>query len=494
MTPLEHQTRLRLLVLADLAPQWGIDRAIDPLAVDGPAGVDAALRTLAPELTLSLPGRAADTAGPRELPVTLRFTRLADFAPDALARAVREAAPPSSGASGGDPLDALLSQVDLPAAGDPQVAGLLGNERLRALEAAWRGVALLAARTGPAVRLEILPAGREDFLDVFWERVFPAEHEGTSEAALSAVVLGYEFDRGPADIEVLRHAGRMGESLRVPFLGSVGPGFWGIRQARLLATLPDLVRRVEGSEYAKWNGLRREEAALWLCLAANRPTVRGAWGSGGESDRPLHAPGGFALGAALAGSFTAAGVRFPLTGAQSPGRLDDLAGPEPVEVLLPDQKALELSRVGLAPLVARKGEPGAFFAAAPTLQVFKRYTEEEASRSAAAVTTLTYQAFAGAAAHALQTVCRDLGGGLEAEEVRRQATDGLRAFLDTAGSSGAGAEAGEEGAEDISEEIQVEVQAPAESPDVWEVLARLRPAFSISGSRADLVLGSAVPR
>lgn len=490
MTPPEHQTRLRLLVLADLVPQLGIDRAIDPLAVDGPAGADAALATLAPELTLSLPNRAADTAGPRELPVTLRFTRLADFAPDALARAVREATPPPSG---GDPLDALLSQVDLPAAGDPRVASLLGNERLRALEAAWRGVALLAARTGPAVRLEILPAGREDFLDVFWERVFPAEHEGTSEVPLSAVVLGYDFDRGPADVEVLRHAGRMGESLRVPFLGAVGPGFWGIRQARLLATLPDLVRRVEGSEYAKWNGLRREEAALWLCLAANRPTVREAWGVGGESDRPLHAPGGFALGAALARSFTAAGVRFPLTGPRSPARLDDLPGPEPVEVLLPDQKALELSRVGLAPLVARKGEPGAFFAAAPTLQVFKRYTEEEASRSAAAVTTLTYQAFAGAAAHALQTVCRNLGGGLEAEEVRRQATEGLRAFLDTAGSSGAGAEA-EEGAEEISEEIQVEVQAPAESPDVWEVLARLRPAFPISGSRADLVLGSAVPR
>jgi type VI secretion system protein ImpC len=459
-TPVAHRTVLRLLVLADLAP----GREGGPLAVDGPAGVDAALAAHAPELTLS--GRQ------------IRFTRLADFHPDALARALAADSPP---AATGDPLDSLLAQVDLPA-GVPAagVAEILGNEQLRALEAAWRGVALLAARTGPAIRLEILPAGREDFLGVFWDRVFDEEHEGDSEIPLSAVVLGYEFDRSPADVDLLRNLGRMGDSLRVPFLGAVGPAFWGIRQAKLLATLPDLVRRLEGSEYAKWNGLRREEVALWLCLAANRPTVRDAWSAG---DRPLHAPGGFALGAVLAQSFTAAGVRLPLTGPHPPARLDDLVPTEPVEVQLPDQKALELSRVGLAPLVARKGEPGAFFSAMPMLQIHKRYTEAEASRSAAAVATLSYQVFAGAAAHALQGLGRDLGPGQPAEEVQRRAEEEMAAFLATAGP-------------EFSEvpQVQVEIQSPAEAPDVWEVMARLRPSFPISGAEVDLVLGSLVPR
>jgi type VI secretion system protein ImpC len=473
-TPVKHRTVLRLLVLADLAP----GREAGPLAVDGPAGVDAALAELAPELTLAVPGAAG--AVPR--PVSLRFTRLADFQPDALARAL--AAPPSTEGGG---LDDLLSQVDLPAGvAAAGVTAVSGNERLRALEAAWRGVALLAARTGPAVRLEILPASREDFLGVFWDRVFDVEHEGGVEIPLSAVILGYEFDRGPADVDVLRNLGRMGDSLRVPFLGAVGPAFWGIRQAKLLATLPDLVRRLEGSEYAKWNGLRREEAALWLCLAANRPTVRAAWG---EHDQPLHAPGGFALGAVLAQSFTAAGVRLPLTGPRPPARLDDLAPTEPVEVLLPDQKALELSRVGLAPLVARKGEPGAFFAGVPTLQIQKRYDREEASRSAAAVATLSYQVFAGAAAHALQGIGRDLAGQ-PAEVVQQRAEEEMSAFLATAGAAPAASEAPEVQVP----EVQVEIQVPDEAPDVWEVLARLRPSFPISGAEVDLVLGSIVPR
>lgn len=472
-TPVKHRTVLRLLVLADLAP----GRETGPLAVDGPAGVDAALAELAPELTLAVPGAAG--AAPR--PVTLRFTRLADFHPDALGRPDQITGGPPPAATG-DPLDALLSQVDLPAGvAAAGVSAVAGNERLRALEAAWRGVALLAARTGPAVRLEILPASREDFLGVFWDRVFDVEHEGGAEIPLSAVILGYEFDRGPADVDVLRNLGRMGDSLRVPFLGAVGPAFWGIRQAKLLATLPDLVRRLEGSEYAKWNGLRREEAALWLCLAANRPTVREARG---EHDQPLHAPGGFALGAVLAQSFTAAGVRLPLTGPRPPARLDDLASTEPVEVLLPDQKALELSRVGLAPLVARKGEPGAFFAGVPTLQIQKRYDREEASRSAAAVATLSYQVFAGAAAHALQGIGRDLAGQ-PAEVVRRRAEEEMSAFLATAGAAPAASEV---------PEVQVEIQAPDEASDVWEVLARLRPSFPISGAEVDLVLGSIVPR
>ena len=476
-TPDARRTILRVLVLADLAPR----REGGPLAVDGPAGVDAALAALAPELTLPLPS----SPDSKELQVSLRFTRLADFHPDAISRTLAAAGPPPAATE--DPLDSLLAQVDLPA-GVPAagVAGIAGHERLRALEAAWRGVALLAARTGPAVRLEILPASREDFLGVFWDRIFDEEHEGGSETPLSAVVLGYEFDRSPADVELLRNLGRMGDSLRVPFLGAVGPAFWGIRQAKLLATLPDLARRLEGSEYAKWNGLRREEVALWLCLAANRPTVRDAWS---PNDRPLHAPGGFALGAVLAQSFAAAGVRLPLTGPHPPARLDDLVATEPVEVPLSDQKALELSRAGLAPLVARKGEPGAFFSAVPTLQIPKRYDQEEASRAAAAVATLSYQVFAGAAAHALQGLGRDLGPGNAAEEVQRRAEEEMAAFLATAG------EPSSAGAPQVQvPEVQVEIQSPADAPDVWEVMARLRPSFPISGAEVDLVLGSLVPR
>lgn len=532
---------LRLLALADLAP----GREAGPLAVAaGAAGVDAALAEIAPALAFAVPDRLG--TGAKELDVALRFTRLDDFHPEALARAVpvlaglaaarglleacqrgeiepAEAARRLPEALGphvplstplrpqekreeavSSPLDSLLSQVELPSGAGAaplrerplagllagpfdrgalseviaeldrrigrQVAEIAGAERLRELEAAWRGVRLLAGRAGETVRLEVLAAGRDSFLDAFFDAVFEAEHEGAAEVPLAAVVLGWEMDRGPADLETLRNLARIGESLRVPFLGAVGPAFWGIRQAKLLANLPDLTRKAEGSEYAKWNGLRREEISLWLCLAANRFALRDAWT--GEGD-PLWGSGAWALGAILAQAFAAGGVRFPMAG---------LPAAAPLEVALSDQKALEIARVGLAPLLVRRGETEAHFSALPSVHLPKRYDREEATHSAWAVATLPFQAFAGVAAHELQVLAREMGAGLAAEEVKRRFEEGMLAFL--------------AGAEEAPgpEEAQVEVQSPPDAPDVWEVLVRLRPRFEISGAAVDLVLGSFVPR
>jgi type VI secretion system protein ImpC len=546
---------LRLLAVADLAPGRTAGPPL-PLAADtadaaGTAGVDAAMAELSPALAFAVPSHLG--AGPKEIQVACRFRALADFAPGALARAVpvlsellaaREDLPRPAGeagnapsppaADGSDPLAALLAQVELPpdaaalarlplaellarpAAAERtaeidrrltrQLAEIAAAPPLQALEAAWRGVAFLAARaarSGGRVQLEILATDREALLDTFYDQVFGVEHDGASPVALSAVVLGWELDRGPADVEDLRHLARMGDSLRVPFLGAAGPGFWGIRQAGLLANLPDLVRKAEGSEYAKWNGLRREEASHWLCLAANRILLRGAWGESaatrearagfdwreaGPADRPLWGSGAWALGAVLAQAFTAAGLRFPMTGPEPPAQLTDFAAmasaaiATPIEVLLSDQKALEIARVGLAPLIAKKGEAAAHFPALPAVHLAKRYDRDEATRQAAAQATLPYQAFAGAAAHALEAVGREVPSGLGADEVRSRLETGLRAFL------------GVEAAESTAEAVEIEVQDDPESPDVWAVHARLRPGFAILGSDVDLVLGSAVPR
>jgi type VI secretion system protein ImpC len=537
---------LRLLTVADLAPGR---TAGPPLALAaGVASVDAAMAELSPALAFAVPSHLG--SGPKEIQVACGFRALADFAPGALARAVpalaellaaREDLPRSAGAAAtppaspedpaSDPLASLLSQVELPpdsaaltrlplaellarpAATERtaeidrrltrQLAEIATAPPLQALETAWRGVAFLAARTarsGGRVQLEILATDREALLDTFYDQVFGVEHDGASPVPLSAVVLGWELDRGPADVEDLRHLARMGDSLRVPFLGAVGPAFWGIRQAGLLANLPDLARKAEGSEYAKWNGLRREEASHWLCLAANRILLRGAWGESeetresragfdwrdaGPADRPLWGSGAWALGAVLAQAFTAAGLRFPMTGPEPPAQLTDFAAAAsagPIEVLLSDQKALEIARVGLAPLIAKKGEAAAHFPALPAVHLAKRYDRDEATRQAAAQATLPYQAFAGAAAHALEALSREVPGGLAADDVRSRFEAGLRAFL------------GVQSAETPPEAVEIEVQDDPEGPDVWAVHARLRPGFAILGSDVDLVLGSAVPR
>jgi predicted component of type VI protein secretion system len=149
-------------------------------------------------------------------------------------------------------------------------------------------------------------------------------------------------------------------------------------------------------------------------------------------------------------------------------------------VPLPDAKAQELTRIGLAPLVSTRGEAAAQFPSVPTLHAPKRYVNDEATRAAAVAATLPYQAFAGAAAHALAALAREIGGGLAPEEIKSRFETGLLAFL-------AGAEEAP-----TPEEIEVELQPDPEAPGFWEVMVRLRPKFQISGGEVDLVLGSTV--
>ena len=127
-------------------------------------------------------------------------------------------------------------------------------------------------------------------------------------------------------LETLDQVARMGESLRVPFLLGMAPAFWGVRRASLLASLPDLVKKGRGGEYAKWKRFRATEASLWVAVAANRFLLRPPWGddeapvrgfswAAGEAParEPLWGSAVWALAATLLGAFTAYNICLTLS-------------------------------------------------------------------------------------------------------------------------------------------------------------------------------------
>jgi type VI secretion system protein ImpC len=457
----------------------------------GAAGGLAAPAAAAAAGSAGAPGSSAGSAldlllGSVDLPPELGAAALAALPlAELLAGALAAADAGDARRPGLPPVDLVIGELDRRLA--LQTVEICHAAPLRALEEAWRGVALIAGqmRAAPpgSVRLEVLPASRDELLDAFYSEVFTAEHAAPPEVPLSAVVLGYEFDRGAAEVELLRQCARLGQSLSVPFLAAVGSGFWGIRQAQLLANLPDLGRKLLGPEYAKWKGLRAEDSSLWLCLTANRFLARPAWeveGATGAARRPLWASAAYALGAILARGFGAAGPQFPLVGPQDPACLagvspepearTDAAGAAVIEVALPDRRLLEISQAGIAPLAAADGV--LFFAAVPALHA--------PPRAAAPVASLAYQLFAGGAAHVLERIGRELEAGLSAAEIGQRVSRRLLDFL---------AAAGEEPADD---EVAIELEPDAQEPGRLRVMVRLRPHFQVSGGDVDLVLGSAV--
>lgn len=447
-----------------------------------------------------------------------------------------------------DVVDALLNQVDIPesAAGGPQPADLVGmltavvvpagrktdreqlenlvreidarishqvaaiqeEPQFQNLEAAWRGLKFLVDRLdfrGP-IKLDVLPARRGEFLERFFEHVFHAEHEGSSELPLNIVLVDYAFGRSVPDLDTVRDMARLGESLSVPFVAAMDPSYWGVRQAPLISKLPDLVQKAQGSEYAKWTRFRSEPASMWVVLAANRFLLRSVWSEARRppklftwtwqsgDEKPIWGSAVWALGAAVGQSFAEEGIRFPCVGPSSPGALEELPvmvrssgsgepHASPLEIDLEDQRAFQLAQTGFSPLVSQFGSDAAFFNLVPSFHNPTRYEDEEATRISFLSATLPYRSFAGAVAHELDRLGRKIGGGVEPV-----------AILETVQASFLGVLAPLEKGEQNPESVEVEVEPNPEEPSLLDITVRLRPGFHVYGGDVDLIVGTSVPR
>ncbi|MCU0291359.1 MAG: type VI secretion system contractile sheath large subunit [Thermoanaerobaculaceae bacterium] len=432
-----------------------------------------------------------------------------------------EVAPPAPSASAGL-LDALVATLSLSpgAVGGPvvegavrtfesrltlQLAALADAAPLRDLDAAWRGLELLLRRVSPSspATVEVQPTSKADLLDTFYDTHFEREHAGEVDPPLGLVVAAFAFDRSPRDIEDLQHAARMAASLGVPVLLEVAPEFFGVKQAGLVVTMPDLIGKCRGPEYAKWNRLRADDASLWLGLAFNRLLLRPAWGeagaevatfgwdaaAAGAANRPLWGSGAWALGAAVLQGYAAEGLRFPVAGAEGPAvltglptRVTRVGKGDPValavEATLSDQKALELIESGFSPLVGQPGLGQAYFLSAPSARSVTRYESEEATAASFRSATLPYQLFASMAARALASAAHQCGSGLGEDGVRSRIQAAMLDFLASAEPT------------TVPEEVDVEVIGSPDSTHLLDVAVRLRPVFPIYGGPADLVLGT----
>lgn len=422
---------------------------------------------------------------------------------DVLAAAVA----PVSGTSAAQRASLTGALAEIDARLTRQTAAFSELKSIRDLESAWRGLKFLVDRIDfrRPITLEVLPTSRDGFLDDFYHKVFKPEYDGLTAQPLTLVIADFAFDRSPVDLEALQNAARMAESLRVPFVVSVGPEFFGVRQPGLLATLPDLVQKMRSQEYAKWNNFRRQDAALWIAMTANRMLLRDAWGSEGAActafdwdprggpagAQPLWGSAVWALAAAVAQAFAADGPRFPITGSQPPALLEDLPLrqyrpgkgepiPFPLEVMLSEKRAWELAECGFAPLVAAAGRDAAYFASTPTFSAPHRYDQEAATRASYLAATLPYQLFAGVAGAQVQRIGREVRPDMAPEQVRAEFARRMLAFLAECD------ERPEEG------EVTVEVTPSPDVPLALEVMVRLRPRFKICGGDVDLVLGTVV--
>lgn len=395
---------LRLLVLADLRG--------DPPARDRPplrvrsSTLDEAFVAFAPALHLQVPD------GQRTLEVSLTFPARTDLLrPERLARRVREAlglkdepaaAPAPRALAGGgaldsvlaagaaartgdDVLDSIFSMVDAgpsaqaqaqapapaparaPAARsagkpqDRQVELVLREPRLRALEAAWRGLELLLARCPRegGVEVEVLDVDPAEPEAALIQVVARRHAAADGPPPPSLILVDASFSRSAADLARLELIAETGEALQCPIVVDLGEPFLGVDLpgfAKLDHPAGQLERGLE-----RWTSLRSKPALRWLVAATNRVLLRA--GSG----ELLWGHPGWVVLAAAASSVARTGWPGELT---HPEGVDDLptteAGAGPLEAPLGVDAVEALAEAGLLALTGPPGRGVARLPRAPT--------------------------------------------------------------------------------------------------------------------------------
>lgn len=406
-----------------LAPLAGDAAPPRPSVEVTPGNLDAALAALEPALSLQVPV----TLNPQGV-LGFAFTRLADFHPDTFggdtglaAEALRAAdfvdqalaaetaaadirarlmdwpglnlalpapqadsapRPAASAAPGGSAADRLFAMVDAPGAADAdraqalawkdavlarrrEVLGLVFQDPgFRRMEAAWRGVEMLAKRPafapGGRCALAVAPAGSRHF-----DKCLATLEVLLATESVSLVLADAPLDSSQVGVGRMARLAALGGNFVTPVAAWADKGFFHLKDWKDFDGLPGIPSLLEGPAYIPWRKLRTSADSAWFALLAGRFLARPQYGPGNPTESGLTEPAPnwaapvWALGAMAADAAQESG--WP--GAFVLGRGLDAPLPAgageadaPTEYGFSDRRAVQLAEAGLMPLLGVKRE------------------------------------------------------------------------------------------------------------------------------------------
>jgi type VI secretion system protein ImpC len=186
----------------------------------------------------------------------------------------------------------------------------------------------------------------EDFADVpelnlsTMFRIAYSEEYGQYGGKPFAAILGaYEFGDSPMEFYVLNRMSALGAMAHAPFIGTPGPGFFGMRSLGELSRVFDLNAILDEKRHENYRELRTRENSRYLALVlpgflarlphspALNPVGEFNYSEGTAGDPDLDYVWGhssFLLAARMARSFAKTGWYSDFVGAEGGGLVDDL--------------------------------------------------------------------------------------------------------------------------------------------------------------------------
>jgi type VI secretion system protein ImpC len=306
--------------------------------------------------------------------------------------------PQQSAEKSTSPVDDILSMVAVPTSPQPTASVgakqwklrcdellstlleyVFDNADFRTCEASWRGIELLVRqgkiKEGEGLFVQAVPITGDGL-------AYTLEDLSNDLAANppNLVLVDLPFDNTVRSINILEKVITFAETLMVPTVCWITPGFFNMNTWVDLRRLPYLKNHLEDAAYAKWRKLRDLPGSYWTAITCNRFLTRFPFkrdnGKGVVSFRekePLWLSPVWALGTLICQSISNFGWPCRFTDYMNIN-LADLALadsesniPTSTEMVLSEDRLAEFIEIGITSLQSGKGKDSAFIPKEVTL-------------------------------------------------------------------------------------------------------------------------------
>lgn len=327
-----------------------------------------------------------------------------------------------------------------------QLDAVMHHPDFQRVESTWRGVKSLIDQTDfrQNVRIELLDISKDHLVQDFEDspeiaqsglylHTYTQEYDTPGGEPIAAAISNYEFGRGPQDIALLRSISKVAAAAHMPFIGSVGPAFFGKQSMEEVAAIKDIGNYFDRAEYIKWKAFRDSDDSRYIGLLMPRVLGRLPYGpdtipvrsfnyiesvKGPDHEKYLWTNASFAFAANMVKSFITNGWCVQIRGPQSGGAVTELpihlydlgTGNQvkiPSEVMIPETREFEFANLGFIPLSYYKNRDYACFFSANSAQKPALYDTADATANSRINARLPYIFLLSRIAHYLKLIQRE---------------------------------------------------------------------------------------
>ena len=349
-----------------------------------------------------------------------------------------------------------------------QLSAVMHAAEFQKLEGSWRGLnyVVKSSETCKTLKLKVLSVAKDELrkdledavefdMSETFKQVYTREYGQAGGEPFGALLGDYEFTNHPDDVALLGNMSQVAAAGFCPFLSAASPKMFGFDSfTKVNDNIRDLEKIFLGKDWIKWRAFRESEDSRYVVLTMPRVLARLPFGA---ATRPIeefnfeecdldengnHKPvahnhytwmnSAYALGARLTDAFAKTNWCTAIRGYENGGVVGDLPvhvftseeGDRevkvPTEVLIPDRRDAELSKLGFMGLVYHKNSDKAIFLGGQTTQEPKKYNKPDATANAAISARLPYIMASGRIAHYLKIAGREkLGSFMERDDCEK---------------------------------------------------------------------------